>query len=48
MKEQIDPDTMIVGIQHPTLINRQNMQRKINKDTLELNDTMGKMDLIGI
>jgi hypothetical protein len=36
------------GSQHPTLINRQTSRQNINKDILELNNTVDEMDLTSI
>jgi exonuclease III len=49
LKEQIGLDSMIVGDLNIPLSSTDRMSRqKINKDVLELNNTLDKMDLVDI
>jgi exonuclease III len=44
LKSQIDPNTVVVG-DFNTLLNRSSRQKKINKEILELKDTIDLMEL---
>jgi hypothetical protein len=50
LKTQIDPNTEIVGDFNPPLspIDKSYRQKKINKETLELNNTIDQMDLTDV